>query len=39
MAADLSGFDLQDMTNGYESKFIDCISKDILLKLCDGPLH
>ncbi|GKB37507.1 NB-ARC domains-containing protein [Tanacetum coccineum] len=39
MAADLSGFDLQDMTNGYESKFIDCISKDILKKLCDGPLH
>ncbi|GKD12338.1 NB-ARC domains-containing protein [Tanacetum coccineum] len=37
-AADLSGFDLQDMTNGYESKFIDCISKDILLRLCDGPL-
>nr|GEX18012.1 NB-ARC domains-containing protein [Tanacetum cinerariifolium] len=32
-AADLSGFDLQDMTNGYESKFIDCISKDILVKL------
>ncbi|GKA86653.1 NB-ARC domains-containing protein [Tanacetum coccineum] len=22
-----------DMTNGYESKFIDCISKDILVKL------
>ncbi|GJW90830.1 NB-ARC domains-containing protein [Tanacetum coccineum] len=39
MAVDLSGFDLQDMTNGYESKFNDCISKDILLKLCDGPLH
>ncbi|GJW85859.1 NB-ARC domains-containing protein [Tanacetum coccineum] len=39
MAADLSGFDLQDMTNGYEYKFIDCISKDILKKLCDGPLH
>ncbi|GJX69037.1 NB-ARC domains-containing protein [Tanacetum coccineum] len=39
MAADLSGFDLQDMTNGYEYKFIDCISKDILIKLCDGPLH
>ncbi|GJU78753.1 NB-ARC domains-containing protein [Tanacetum coccineum] len=33
MAADLSGYDLQDMTNGYESKFIDRISKDILLKL------
>ncbi|GJW28334.1 NB-ARC domains-containing protein [Tanacetum coccineum] len=39
MAADLSGFDLQDMTDGYESKFIDCISKEILKKLCDGPLH
>ncbi|PWA75712.1 NB-ARC domains-containing protein [Artemisia annua] len=39
MAADLSGFDLQAMTNGYESKFIGCISKDILIKLCDGPLH
>ncbi|GJZ25646.1 NB-ARC domains-containing protein [Tanacetum coccineum] len=39
MAADLSGFDLHDMTNGYESKFIDCISKDILIKLCDGPSH
>ncbi|GJW64430.1 NB-ARC domains-containing protein [Tanacetum coccineum] len=39
MAADLSGYDLQDMTNGYESKFIDRISKDILLKLCDGPVH
>ncbi|GKA01072.1 NB-ARC domains-containing protein [Tanacetum coccineum] len=37
--ADLSGYDLLDMTNGYESKFIDCISKDILIKLCDGPLH
>ncbi|GJY50404.1 NB-ARC domains-containing protein [Tanacetum coccineum] len=39
MAADLSGSDLQDMTNGYESEFIDRISKDIFLKLCDGPLH
>ncbi|GKA36372.1 NB-ARC domains-containing protein [Tanacetum coccineum] len=29
----------QDMTNGYEYKFIDRISKDILKKLCDGPLH
>ncbi|GJR34174.1 NB-ARC domains-containing protein [Tanacetum coccineum] len=38
-AANLSGWDLQDMTNGYEYKFIDCISKDILKKLCDGPLH
>ncbi|GKD58306.1 NB-ARC domains-containing protein [Tanacetum coccineum] len=39
MAADLSGFDLQEMTYRYEYKFIDCISKDILKKLCDGPLH
>ncbi|GKB73113.1 NB-ARC domains-containing protein, partial [Tanacetum coccineum] len=39
MAANLSGWDLQDMTNGYEYKFIDCISKDILKKLCDGSLH
>ncbi|GJZ34432.1 NB-ARC domains-containing protein [Tanacetum coccineum] len=39
MAAGLSGWDLEDMTNGYEYKFIDCISKDILKKLCDGPLH
>ncbi|GKD05539.1 NB-ARC domains-containing protein [Tanacetum coccineum] len=38
-AANLSGWDLQDMTNGYEYKFIDCISKDILKILCDGPLH
>ncbi|GJS52661.1 putative reverse transcriptase domain-containing protein [Tanacetum coccineum] len=37
--ANLSGWDLQDMTNGYEYKFIDCISKQILKKLCDGPLH
>ncbi|GJR45839.1 NB-ARC domains-containing protein, partial [Tanacetum coccineum] len=39
MAANLSGWDLEDMTNGYESKFISCISKEILIKLCDGPLH
>ncbi|GJY12790.1 NB-ARC domains-containing protein [Tanacetum coccineum] len=39
IAANLSGWDLQDMTNGYEYKFIDCISKDILKKLCDEPLH
>ncbi|GJS74797.1 NB-ARC domains-containing protein [Tanacetum coccineum] len=39
MAANLSGWDLQDMTNGYEYKLVDCISKDILKKLCDGPLH
>ncbi|GJY86265.1 NB-ARC domains-containing protein [Tanacetum coccineum] len=29
----------EDMTNGYEYKFIDRISKDILKILCDGPLH
>ncbi|PWA35449.1 NB-ARC domains-containing protein [Artemisia annua] len=39
MAANLSGWDLQDLTNGYESKLIDCISKEIRKKLCDGPLH
>ncbi|PWA59578.1 NB-ARC domains-containing protein [Artemisia annua] len=39
MAANLSGWDLQDMTNGFESKFIDSISREILKKLCDGPLH
>ncbi|GJR88583.1 NB-ARC domains-containing protein [Tanacetum coccineum] len=38
MAADLSGFDLQDMTNGYESIFIDNITKEILEVLSDGPL-
>ncbi|KAL8240035.1 hypothetical protein R6Q59_013390 [Mikania micrantha] len=38
-AANLSGWDLQDMTNGYESKFIDSISKKILVKLCNSPLH
>ncbi|GJY66110.1 NB-ARC domains-containing protein, partial [Tanacetum coccineum] len=39
MAANLCGWDLEDMTNGYEHKFIDCISKDILKILCDRPLH
>ncbi|GJV19019.1 NB-ARC domains-containing protein [Tanacetum coccineum] len=39
MAANLSGWDLQDMTNGFESKFIDCVSKEILNKVCAGPLH
>ncbi|PWA96677.1 NB-ARC domains-containing protein [Artemisia annua] len=39
MATNLSGWDLQDIANGYESKFIDCISKEILKNLCDGPLH
>nr|GEW03205.1 hypothetical protein [Tanacetum cinerariifolium] len=38
VAADLSGFDLQEMTNGYESKFIDIISKEILKVISDGPL-
>ncbi|GJT70986.1 NB-ARC domains-containing protein [Tanacetum coccineum] len=38
-AANLSGWDLQDMTNGFESKFIDSISREILKKLCDRPLH
>ncbi|GJW77156.1 NB-ARC domains-containing protein [Tanacetum coccineum] len=28
MAADLSGFDLQEMTYRYEYKFIDCISEE-----------
>ncbi|GJX80778.1 NB-ARC domains-containing protein [Tanacetum coccineum] len=39
MAANLSGLDLQDTTNGFESKFIDSISREILKKLCDGPFH
>ncbi|GKG14680.1 NB-ARC domains-containing protein, partial [Tanacetum coccineum] len=39
MAADLSGWDLQDMTNGFESKFINKISEDIFKMLHDGPLH
>ncbi|PWA67610.1 NB-ARC domains-containing protein [Artemisia annua] len=39
MAANLSGWDLQDMTNGFESKFINSISREILKTLCDGPLH
>ncbi|GJS44145.1 NB-ARC domains-containing protein [Tanacetum coccineum] len=38
VAADLSGFDLQEMTNGYESKFIDNISKEILKVISDGPI-
>ncbi|GKB34383.1 NB-ARC domains-containing protein [Tanacetum coccineum] len=38
VASDLSGFDLQEMTNGYESKFIDNISKEILKVISDGPL-
>ncbi|PWA72045.1 NB-ARC domains-containing protein [Artemisia annua] len=39
IAANLSGWDLQDMTNGFEAKFIDSMSREILKKLCDGPLH
>ncbi|GJU01215.1 NB-ARC domains-containing protein [Tanacetum coccineum] len=38
-AANLSGWDLQDMTNGFESKFINKISNDIFKMLHDGPLH
>ncbi|GJV18209.1 NB-ARC domains-containing protein [Tanacetum coccineum] len=38
VASDLSGFDLQEMTNGYESKFIDNISKEILKVISDGPI-
>ncbi|GKA23161.1 NB-ARC domains-containing protein [Tanacetum coccineum] len=38
VASDLSGFDLQEMTNGYESKFIANISKEILKVISDGPL-
>ncbi|CAI9301885.1 unnamed protein product [Lactuca saligna] len=38
-AANLSGWDLHDMTNGNVSKFIDIISKDIFYKLIDGPIH
>ncbi|GJV19018.1 NB-ARC domains-containing protein [Tanacetum coccineum] len=37
-AHDHDGHDYEDLTR-YESKFIDCISKEILKKLCDGPLH
>ncbi|GKB77884.1 NB-ARC domains-containing protein [Tanacetum coccineum] len=39
MAANLAGWDLHDMTNGYESTFINIISKDSLNMLCDGALH
>ncbi|GJR25753.1 NB-ARC domains-containing protein [Tanacetum coccineum] len=38
MAANL-GWDLQDLTNGFESKIFNSISREILKKLCDGPLH
>ncbi|KAK1430212.1 hypothetical protein QVD17_12786 [Tagetes erecta] len=33
-----SGWDLQNTTNGYESKFIDIISKEVFNKLVDGPI-
>ncbi|GKD83434.1 NB-ARC domains-containing protein [Tanacetum coccineum] len=39
MAANLSGDPLQNMTNGFESKFITKISNDIFQMLHDGPLH
>ncbi|GJS89790.1 NB-ARC domains-containing protein [Tanacetum coccineum] len=47
MAANLSGWDHDKWVKFlfrviifmYEYKFIDCLSKDILNKLCDGPLH
>ncbi|PWA38968.1 NB-ARC domains-containing protein [Artemisia annua] len=38
-AANLCGWDLHGEANGYESNLIDSISKDILEKLRDGPLH
>ncbi|KAL4557582.1 hypothetical protein LXL04_035765 [Taraxacum kok-saghyz] len=39
LAANLSGWDLHDMTNGHEPNFIDLISKEIFYKLIDGPTH
>ncbi|KAI3745622.1 hypothetical protein L6452_08023 [Arctium lappa] len=39
MAANLPGWDLEDLAHGYESKFIDMISKHIFNELNDGPLH
>lgn len=39
LAGNLSGWDLQNMTNGHEPRFIDIISKEIFYKLSDGPLH
>ncbi|XP_071703969.1 disease resistance protein RUN1-like [Rutidosis leptorrhynchoides] len=38
-SADLSGWDLQELTNGYEAKFIASITKEILKSICHGPLH
>ncbi|GJT63271.1 NB-ARC domains-containing protein [Tanacetum coccineum] len=39
MATNLSGWDLKGITNGFESKFINSISREILKKICDRPLH
>ncbi|KAJ9542087.1 hypothetical protein OSB04_028593 [Centaurea solstitialis] len=39
IAANLPGWDLEDLAHGYESKFIDMISKHIFTELNDGPLH
>nr|XP_043631493.1 disease resistance protein RUN1-like [Erigeron canadensis] len=39
-AASLSGWDLHgDDANGYETKLIDSICKEILKTMCHGPLH
>ncbi|XP_071703863.1 disease resistance protein RUN1-like [Rutidosis leptorrhynchoides] len=38
-AANLPGWDLKVMANGYESKFIDMISKHLFNELNVGPLH
>ncbi|KAI3725562.1 hypothetical protein L1987_65352 [Smallanthus sonchifolius] len=37
--ANLPGWDLEDLANGYESKFIDMISKHIFNELNVGCLH
>ncbi|KAL7615386.1 hypothetical protein Lser_V15G04934 [Lactuca serriola] len=39
MAAKLPGWDLEDLVNGYESKFIEMISNHIFNELNNGPLH
>ncbi|KAJ9541980.1 hypothetical protein OSB04_028486 [Centaurea solstitialis] len=39
MAANLSGWDLQDVANGFESKFIASISGEILKAYSHVPLH
>ncbi|KAJ0568627.1 putative TIR domain, P-loop containing nucleoside triphosphate hydrolase [Helianthus annuus] len=38
-AANLPGWDLEDLANGYESKFIDMISRHIFNELNVGCLH